>query len=256
MDTPFPGLDPYLEHPALWPDVHNRLIAAIADAAVPLVAPRYYVALERRAYLMKPDDIVFIGRPDIAVVASRPGASANLGLAPAGAVVIDVEVPMSDEVFENFLEIHEVTDGRLVTIVELLSPANKLSGDGREQYERKRRSILASYTNLVEIDLLRAGEPMPVVGNPPATDYRILISRGWRRPRAQLYTFGVRQPMPAIAIPLDPDATEPQIDLNSILHDVYHRARFDLRLDYTVQPVPPLRTEDAAWARDLLSMTL
>ena len=55
MDTPFPGMDPYLEHPALWPDVHNRFIAAIADAAVPLVAPRYYVALERRGYLLKPD---------------------------------------------------------------------------------------------------------------------------------------------------------------------------------------------------------
>ena len=124
-----------------------------------------------------------------------------------------------------------------MTIVQLLSPANKLSGDGREQYERKRRSILASYTNLVEIDLLGAGETMPVVGNPLPTDYRILVSRGWRRPRAQLYTFGVRQPIPATAIPLDPDATEPVIDLNSVLHDVYRRARFDLRLDYAVPSV-------------------
>ena len=44
----------------------------------------------------------------MAVVTGRPGASANLGLAPTGVAVIDVDVPMSDEVFENFLEIHEV----------------------------------------------------------------------------------------------------------------------------------------------------
>jgi hypothetical protein len=71
MKTPFPGMDPYLEHPAIWQDVHNRLIAAIADAVTPMVAPRYYVALERRTYLLKPDDVVFIGRPDIAIVTKK-----------------------------------------------------------------------------------------------------------------------------------------------------------------------------------------
>ena len=39
-------MDPWLESPSLWPDVHNRLIAAISDALTPLVAPRYYIALE------------------------------------------------------------------------------------------------------------------------------------------------------------------------------------------------------------------
>ncbi|MCB0159727.1 MAG: DUF4058 family protein, partial [Caldilineaceae bacterium] len=68
MKTPFPGTDPYLEHPSLWPDVHNSLIAAIRDALSPMVAPKYYISLERRAHLLTPDDIVFIGRPDLAVV--------------------------------------------------------------------------------------------------------------------------------------------------------------------------------------------
>jgi len=71
MQSPFPGMDPYLEHPALWPDVHNSLIAAIRDELTPMVVPRYYVGLERRAYLLKPDDVVFIGRPDITVIADR-----------------------------------------------------------------------------------------------------------------------------------------------------------------------------------------
>src|SRR5947199_32906 len=65
---PFPGMDPWLEHPALWPDVHNSVGAAIRDELTPCVAPRYYVALERRTYHLKPDDLVFVGRPDVAVI--------------------------------------------------------------------------------------------------------------------------------------------------------------------------------------------
>ena len=42
MESPFPGIDPYLEHPWLWPDVHHRLIAALADNLGARVAPRYY----------------------------------------------------------------------------------------------------------------------------------------------------------------------------------------------------------------------
>lgn len=244
-------MDPYLEHPALWPDVHDSLITAIRDELSPLVAPRYYVGLERRTYLLKPDDVVFIGRPDIAVVAgSQPQVLSTLPLADVG--VMDVDVPMNDEVDENFLEIHEVKTGKLVTILELLSPANKLHNQGRQAYEEKRNYVFRSRTNLVEIDLLRAGEPMPVVGRPVQSDYRILISRGSQRPRAQLITFNLRQSIPVFSLPLLPGDEEPLVNLGAILHALYERARFDLRLDYTQPPVPPFAEEDAAWARELL----
>ncbi|MGH2538145.1 MAG: DUF4058 family protein, partial [Candidatus Promineifilaceae bacterium] len=137
MRPPFPGMDPYLEHPALWPDVHNSLITAIRDSLSPRLAPRYFVGLERRTYLLTPDDIVFVRRPDVAVVA--PGAAAvSAPTRPAAAGVIEVDVPLADEVSEYYLEIHEVISGRVVTILELLSPANKLHERGREEYERKR----------------------------------------------------------------------------------------------------------------------
>jgi hypothetical protein len=252
MPSPFPGMDPYLEHPSLWPDVHNRLITAIADQLTPLVAPRYYIGLERRTYLLKPDDVVFIGRPDVAVVSQRPSPQlAALPLAEVG--VLEVEVPMADEVSENFLEVREVRTGKLVTILELLSPVNKLHGEGREQYQQKRTHVFFSQTNLVEVDLLRAGEPMPVVGEPVASDYRILVSRGWQRPRGQLYPFQLRQPIPVSPLPLLREDEAPEVDLGAILHALYDRARFDLRLDYTQPPVPPLSDEDAAWAEGLLS---
>lgn len=251
MPSPFPGMDPFLEHPSLWPDIHNSLIAAIRDELSPQVAPRYYVGLERRAYLFKPDDIVFVGRPDVSIVQpKRQPARAELALAvaePPG--VYEVDLPMGEEVSETFLEIREVKSGRLITLMELLSPANKLSEEGREQYTRKRADVLRTWTSLVEIDLLRAGKPMPMIGPDVESDYRILISPGWRRPHARLHAFSLRQPIPEISIPLQQGEDEPTLALNDVLHRLYERARFDLRLDYDEPPVPPLSEEDAAWVR-------
>ncbi len=250
MKTPFPGMDPYLENPSLWSDVHNSLIAAIRDAASPLVAPAYYIALERRAYLLQPDDIVLVGRPDLAVVQGR--VPAGLAPQPVYQGVLEVDVPMTDQVYESYLEVHEVRSGRLVTLIEVLSPTNKINPDGREQYLRKRGNVLLTFSNLVEIDLLRDGAPMPVVSRPVTSDYRILISRGKQRPRAQLYAFDVRQAIPTIPLPLLPGDAEPFLNLNTILHDLYSRARFDLRLDYSLPPTPPLAPPDDAWAAEVI----
>ncbi|HXH09069.1 MAG TPA: DUF4058 family protein [Alphaproteobacteria bacterium] len=252
MQSPFPGMDPYLEHPALWPDVHNRLIAALADDLSERVAPRYYVGLERRTYLLKADDLVFGGRPDLALAPTSDIPPFAPQQAAPSVLVLEVDVPVPDEVSENFLEIHEVKPGTLVTIVELLSAANKLHRQGREEYERKRGDVFRSRTSLVEIDLLRAGEPMPVIGPLVKSDYRILVSRGIQRPRAALMAFTLRQPIPSFTLPLLPGDDEPEVELNRILHDLYRRARFDLRLDYTRPPVPPLPEDDAVWAQALI----
>lgn len=252
MPSPFPGMDPYLEHPALWPGVHNHLIVALAEHLTPLVAPRYYVALEQRTHLLEPGDLAFIGLPDVSV-ARRALHEAAARYAGGAATVIDVDVPVADEVREAFIEVRSVATRAVVTILELLSPGNKLFGRGRRRYERKRAQVFLTATSLVEIDLLRAGEPMPVLGPSVSGDYRLLVSRGTRRPRAQLYTWTVRQPIPAFPLPLLPEDPEPTVKLGAVLAELYDRARFDLQLDYRMPPVPPLEGDDAAWARDLLA---
>lgn len=253
MRSPFPGMDPYLEHPTLWPDVHNRLIAAIADHLSPRLAPNYYIRLERRTYLLSPDDLTFVGRPDLAVLPSltqETGRQRTLPLAATGVVEVVLAIP--DEVGESYLEVREVTTGRVVTVMELLSPANKLYQKGREAYIEKRAEILGSRTNLVEIDLLRAGEPMPTQGGRVESDYRILVSRAKTRPRALLYPFNLRDAIPTFDLPLLPGDEEPAVDLGAIFHALYERARYDLSLDYSQPPVPPLRDEDVAWSQALI----
>jgi len=142
-------------------------------------------------------------------------------------------------------------------LIEILSPTNKESKDGRLQYERKRRKVLASATSLVEIDLLRGGKPfaMKVLGQSSAktSDYRIVISRSWQRPSADLYLFSVRQPIPSFLIPLRPGEQEPVLPLNRILHELYDQGGYDLAIEYTDPADPPLATEDALWAAQLLT---
>jgi hypothetical protein len=255
---PFPGMDPWLEHPVLWPGVHNRLITAIADDLTARVAPRYFVGVEQHTYVTSAIGDLAVIRPDVLVGRSRsrkrisaPGEPAT---AQAGVLAMDVEMPFEIQVEDWYLEIRLVGTSKLVTVIEVLSPWNKSPGQGRKEYLRKRKHIGKTRTSLVEIDLLRGGKPMPLaISHPVESDYRILVSRGATRPRAKLYAFGVRQPIPAIPIPLSPKDPETSLELNTVLHALYERARFDLVLDYTNPPVPPLEEEDAAWARAIVS---
>lgn len=256
MPTPFPGMDPYLEQRGLWEEVHAGLIVGIQQFLNPLVRPRYRVAIKRRTYLavLAPD--VFVGKPDVLVVSPQGErfGSKLVGAAASGAPPLVGELPMPEEVVERYLEVRDPFTGEVITVIELLSPTNKLTREGREQYERKRLKILGTATHLVEVDLLRAGDPFPVYlpDDEHRSNYRIIVSRAQHRPRADVYLFGLRDPIPDIPIPLRPREAEPLLPLNQILHDLYDRASFDLAVDYRQSPLPPLSSDDAEWVRQLL----
>ena len=253
MPTPFPGMDPYLEDPKLWPDVHNSLIAAIRDDLAPRLAPRYFVGLEERVYRFDSTDFGMIGVADV-VVAGTERAASKSQVVPtrSGRNVLKVKLPTLDTITETYLKIREVRANRLVTLIEVRSPANKISGAGRRSYLKKRANVLASRSHFIEIDLLRAGKPMPLQRTTIPTDYRILVSRESLRPSADLHVFRLRDPIPTIPLPLLPGDQEPLIDLGQILHALYERARYDLRLDYEASATPPLSEEDSDWARRLI----
>ncbi|MEM6593085.1 MAG: DUF4058 family protein [Cyanobacteria bacterium P01_H01_bin.119] len=253
MSSPFPGMDPYLEHPDLWPEVHSRLLVAIADSLGPKLRPKYRIAIEKRVYEDTREDLL-VGRPDATVFKLRTQEQ-NPPVSKSAATLvapITVELPMPEEIQERYLEVREVGTGTVVTTLELISPSNKRPGNGRRQYEDKRIKILTSSTHLVEIDLIRAFAPLPRYGLNQAYLYGILVSRASQRPQADLYAFNLRSPIPAFPLPLMPDDAEPIVDLQPILAQLYNRASYDLAIDYSQNPLLPLDEEDLAWADSLL----
>ncbi len=257
MPSPFPGMDPYLEHPQLWPDVHHRLISGIAIALGPKLRPTYRVAIEKAVYQTDGLNSLLIGVPDLSVqtpsTVARPqtsteGSSATVVMPTTPSTVI---VPMPEEVQLGYLEIRDVATGQVVTTIEVLSPVNK-RGLGREKYERKRQQILASRTHLIEIDLLHAGEPMAILGDLVPSHYRVLVSRSEQRPRAELYGFNVQQPLPVFALPLRQGEEEPLVVLRSILDELYEQAGYDLIVDYRQEPKPGWPEAELAWMEEYL----
>jgi len=162
MPLPFPGMDPYLEHPDRWPSVHSRLIVELADFLTPQLLPKYFVDIEERIYLTAGEERAVVV-PDVTVKRDRfnPNAGTNVAVAKSPSDVasltatepVAVTVPMLEEVKRNYLEIKEAGSKEVVTAIEILSPTNKRPGKGREKYDRKRQQIFNSRTHLVEIDL-------------------------------------------------------------------------------------------------------
>jgi hypothetical protein len=264
MPNPFPGMNPWLENPALWSDVHFRLIAALARYLSPLVSPRYFVAVESQAYIAAGSATSSaspsVARyPDVSIVQTRE-AQPEYGQSSAetlcAAMPYQVEVPVPDVIEETYLEIRETGAEQIVAVIEVLSPTNKRPGAGRQKYERKRLEILGTSTHLIEIDLLCAWAPMPVIGAALASHYRVLVRRGTQGNQATLYPFNVRDAIPTFNLPLQAGDVEPMIDLKLLLDQVYAEARYDLRIHYDHAPIPPLSEADRQWAEEILNVAL
>ncbi|MEG4503380.1 DUF4058 family protein [Microcoleus sp. F6_B4] len=252
MASPFPGMNPYLEQPEFWSEVRSRAIVAIAIAIEPELNPNYRVAVEKRIYLGASSELV--GIPDISLVSkqSNPTPTVSTAATLTRTQPIPVQLPLPETIEESYLEIREMPSDRVITVIEVISPKNKTAGEGRNAYETKREQVLRSRTNLVEIDLLRSGKPMPILGVTQRTDYRILVSRGSQLPQAELYAFSVRDRIPCLRVPLQPSDAEPELDLQAVLMSVYNQARFDLAIDYCQETRPPLKAADREWADNLL----
>ena len=249
LDNPFPGMNPYLESARLWPEVHNCLVASIHSCLRRTLPFRYWVIMEERAGIglhPPPEPAYRYIKPDLGItdVGGSPGSADD------GAVA--VLLPFRETESEWFITISDRNSDELVTILELLSPSNKRSGEGRIQYEDKRNSILESSTHLVEVDLARQGQPMPAQGYNGDAPYRHLVSRGPNRPAAALYPFGLQSPIPDVAVPLLAGDAGPKIPLNELLHNLYREDYYANYVDYAADPEGPLSDGDRAWLDRIL----
>lgn len=256
MEPPFPGMDPYLEEPSLWPDVHHELITTIRDQIQSRLIPGYravitpYIAFESIAIAPVRRAI-----PDVAIV-ERDVLPSSLG----GTMAAVTEAPLTLPAFMTIpveyarIEIRTVRDQVLVTAIELLSPANKRPGqDGADAYEQKRQEIFASTAHLLEIDLLRNGRRPQLASPLPDAPYFIFLSRAPQRPRLEIWPLALRTPIPPVPVPLRPPDPDVMLDLQAAIHEAYRRARYDLAIDYREPPPPPdLPDADAVWLDALL----
>jgi hypothetical protein len=245
-------MNPYLEQTDAWEDFHYWYVGAMGRALERCIGPNYYVKVESRIYLheLSAKERRYFGKSDIGLSAPKetsakaPGAVATLP-APYPLDLTNVE-----EWRQRYLEITDRRQRRVVTAIELLSPANKTPGPDRDDYLRKRTLILASSVSFVEIDLRRGGQRPNHPGLPPC-DFYVLISRASDRPRAGMWPIALRDRLPVIPIPLTAPDSDVLLDLQALLHQVYDETGF-AKYIYSDSPEPPLSAEDLAWAKSLV----
>ena len=253
MKSPFPGMDPYLE--PHWPGLHTQL-AALATAQLNGRLPDDLVA--------RPEERVAIGSVEeygrgVAgdVVVYQPDST---GMDPGeGGLAISAPFKLvadAEPLTERIVRIIRADDGQLVTVIEFISPANKV-GAGLDEYRQKRDELLGGGVHVVEVDLIRRGNWRRLLRphlSPAEADapYRVTIRVG-RRHTAYLYPISVRQPLPGIPIPLRPGDAEVKLDLQALLDQAYAAGRYGRTLDYTQPPDPALDEDDAVWAERLLA---
>ena len=254
IGLPFPGMNPYLEARRLWPEVHNKLISEIHYFLREDLPPQYTVTMEERVIVEESFGDVARQRyavPDVNIAGDAlPLAGDAVPATDAGSV--SVLLPETYPVREWYIEIR--TQSRLpsVAILEVLSHSNKRAGPGRRAYIEKRQRILDSATHLVEIDLLRANNPMSIVGYDGDAPYRILVSDGRVRPHAALYPFDMQSAIPSFVVPLLGQDEGPTIKLGEICNDIYLRGHYERYADYNDDPEGPLSADDRVWLDQML----
>lgn len=254
MPSPFPGMDPYLEARAVWPDVHQRMITYISENLQPQIRPKYIARIGERIQLT---DVGHSYVPDNLLVQTMREPAPTLSTAEP----LVADEPQLVEILDEkrrvpFIEIIYRESGDVVTLIELLSPANKV-GDGRDQYLNKRADLLATSANLVEIDLLGYGKETVLARNAVITEpadwrYLINLSRAGRRNALELYAIPLRQTLPRCRIPLRPPDPDAVLDLPPVFTRCYDVGGYDLLVDYTKPPDVPLREAEAAWMETML----
>jgi len=259
MKSPFPGMDPYLE--AHWGDVHTRLMVYASNQLNAQLPDDLQARVEEGVAITAEDETSHTVYPDVGVVEqpdvpgrgnSRSGTVADVALAEPHVVPLDEEPRTL-----RHLKIVDTSDaGRLITVIEVLSPANKVGSTGPLTYVRKQRECLDARVNLVEIDLIRTGGfvlAVPEDRVPAAcrTPYLICIRRATRPGEAELYPIPLREALPNVPVPLRPADRDVALQLQPLLDACYQDGRYE-RLDYRAEPVPRLGEADAQWADGLL----
>lgn len=253
MPCPFPGMDPYLEVTPYWSDFSPAFLTSIRNQLLPTVLPRYDVRLEEYLVLEHDELPQHRVKPDVVVStnwSSEAGAVQTLAISQS-ATTLEAAYPDFDPLTQRRLVLTHRASGKVVTIMEVLSPINKAPGKDRiDAYERKREELLTTSCHLIELDLLRGGERLPIKGNVPPGDYFAYIGRRERRPSCQVIGWSWQSVLPPIPFPLLPEDGEIQLDLAAAFRNAYEPAYYDQRLPFDSPLRPALSQKEIDWVHN------
>ena len=221
MPSPFPGMDPYLEDDGLWPSFHHQLVTCLYQILLPGLVDRYRARVSQRHYFTEQALFTSVVR---------------------------------EEHHEDYVEVRQRTDGRVVTLLEVVSPANKTTTSGRTAYLDKRREGRNANANLVEIDLVLQGQPTLEYSRDglPDWDYAVTVTRATQAERYEIYTATLQKRLPRFRMPLAADDRDTVLDLHTAFTRCYDQGGFAAKIDYKRDPATPLPDDDRRWLNDVL----
>lgn len=223
MPSPFPGMDPYLENTKLWPAFQHQLLACLYQILLPGLVDRYRARVGTRTYVSEMPLFTSIVR---------------------------------EQYSEEFIEIRNRTDGKLVTLLEVVSPANKTTAAGRQAYLDARQLAVAQKAGIVEIDLVMQGKPTLTYSRDglPEYDYAVTVTRCNAPDRYEIYTATLQKRLPKFKLPLAADDRDALLDLQAAFARAYDLGTFGNQINYKGPPPPdvPFTTEYKTWADELL----
>jgi hypothetical protein len=214
-------MDPYLEDELVWPVFHHQLVMCLYQLLLPGLMDRYRARVGQRHYVTEQALFTSVVR---------------------------------EEHHEDFIEIRVRNDGRLVTLLDVVSPANKTSRAGREAYLAKRKEGRGCNANLVELDLVLQGQPMLDYSREglPDWDYAITVTRATQPERYEIYTTTLQKRLPRFKLPLASEDREAVLDLHTAFTRCYDQGGFADKIDYKKEPPAGITDEDRRWLRDVL----
>ena len=222
MPSPFPGMDPYLENEDLWPVFQHQMALCLYQLLQPALVDRYRARVCQRHY--GTEQVLFTSI-------------------------------LREEHSEDYVEIRQHGDSRLITLVEIVSPTNKTTPQGRLAYLEKRREGRANGASIVEIDLVLQGTPLLDYSREtlPDWDYVVTVTRNTQPDRYEIYTSTLQKRLPRFRLPLASDDRDTVFDLHTAFTRCYDQGGFAERIDYQADPRTRLEEDDRRWLRDLLA---
>ena len=221
MPSPLPGMDPYLEDEGIWPVFQHHLVLCLYQILLPGLVDRYRARVGQRHYVTEQALFTSVIR---------------------------------EEHQEDFIEIRQRSDGRLVTLLDVVSPSNRTTSSGRQAYLDTRKDGRNGGANLVEIDLVLQGQPMLDYAreNLPDWDYAVTVTRATQPERHEIYTATLQKRLPRFRLPLAADDRDTVLNLHAAFARAFDQGDFAGKIDYHRDPPTSLAPDRREWLNGLL----